>query len=323
MRNHLRFNILDKKMKRFSLFAFLLPLAGCGSVMHGPMQELHFDSNVNDVQISGLPVACTTPCSVWIKRSNNPLYLTARKQGYKTVQGTITVSFSPFFMFGTTTGGVYSTTTDYLSGSIYRYDADRYFFDMVPENGYEESDDDKIRRFILTNYFELEKELAQRQAGEYLRELSQLAQIPADDLIKMDECRSAADYADAVLKRYNDVAPAMDENGRRAHYPDWVALYEKEGYIGQTDRSSITYIGYGEGATLQAAKKAAVQDIYNKASAPVTGRLDGSVKVSLKGLRLFSEFKYKSGNTFKMWLMYRYPKSQLESDRKEYGNNRP
>ena len=306
-------------MKRFFLISPLFFLTACGSIMHGSTQTIHFESNVPGVHVSGPSVSCTTPCDVSIKRRNDPLNLTAQKQGYKTVQGTINTSFSLFFILGTTTGGIYSTTTDFLTSSIYKYDEDKYFFDMVPENITEESNTDKIRRFILTNYTNIQREFYKKDAGEYLTELSLLTQIDTDELIELNENLSATAYANAVLKRCASGNKALSENkNEKVQYPSWVDLYEKEGYIGQPDRNQISYIGYGEASSFQEAKNAAVRDAYNKACMPITGMPDGSIKVALKGLRLFSEYKHQSKKKFQVWLLYRYPKAQLEQDIQDY-----
>ena len=306
-------------MKRFFFLPLLLSLSACGSVMHGSTQTLHFESNVPGVHVSGPSVSCVTPCEISVKRHGDPLNFTAQKQGYRPVQGTINTSFSLFFILGTTSGGIYSTTTDFLTGSMYKYDEDKYFFDMVPENITEESKTDKIRRYILSNYANIRKEFYQKTPGEYLTELSLLTQIDAEELIEMNENQSATAYANAVLKRGISGNKALPENKEEeVLYPSWVELYEKDGYIGQTDRNQISYIGYGEASSFQAAKNAAVQDAYNKACMPITGMPDGSIKVALKGLRLFSEFKHQSKRKFKVWLLYRYPKTQLEEDIREY-----
>ena len=306
-------------MKRFLFVPVLLLLSACGSIMHGSTQTLYFESNVPGTHISGPSVSCVTPCEISVKRHGEPLALTAQKQGYKTVQGTINTSFSLFFILGTTTGNVYSTTTDLLTGSMFKYDEDKYFFDMVPENIAEESKTDKIRRYVLTNYTQIQQEFYQKAPGEYLTELSLLTQIDADDLIEMNENQSATEYVNAVLKHGVSGKKASAQNKEEeVQYTSWVELYEKEGYIGQTDRNQISYIGYGEASSFQEAKNAAVKDAYNKACMPITGMPDGSIKVALKGLRLFSEYKHQSKRKFKVWLLYRYPKAQLEQDIREY-----
>ncbi len=306
-------------MKRLLFVPILLLLSGCGSIMHGSTQTLFFESNVDGVHITGSSFSCVTPCTVSVKRHGAPLYLTAQKQGYKTAQGTIETSFSIFFILGTTTGGIYSTTTDFLTSSIYKYDEDKYFFDMIPENALEASKTDKIRRYVLTNYPHLQKEFYQASAGEYLTNLSLMTHIETEELLALNENLSGTDYANAVLRRYS-AAPktSFEDETEIVHYPTWVEMYEKEGYIGQTDRNAIMYIGYGESSSFQTAKNEAVRDAYNKASSPITGMPDGSVKVSLKGLQLFSEYKHKSKQTFKVWLLYRYSKAQMEEDIKEY-----
>ena len=102
------------------------------------------------------------------------------------------------------------------------------------------------------------------------------------------------------------------------NYPDWVKLYETDGYIGQTDRNFITYIGYGESANFKQARDMATKDAYNKALAPITGYADGSRTLPLRNLKLSSEFKESQKHKFKVWQLYRYPKSQLEQDIKNY-----
>ena len=315
-------------MKNLLPYASLLLLSACGTIVHGPTQSISFESNVDKVKISGPSFSCLTPCSASVKRVNQPLHITAEKEGYLPVSGTINSNFSLYFLLGTTFAHIYATTTDYVTGSMYQYDQDKYFFEMSPDMSAKNGAPAKIRRYILKNYTHLQKEFSQKNTGEYVLGLSELTRIGADDLKGLSTGQSATEYANAVIKYSlsgsvsNARNPSNDNTEstetEKVQYPSWVELYEKEGYIGQTDRNNIMYIGYGEGPSLKSAKDAAIQDAYNKASAPITGRPDGSIKVSIRGMQLFSEFKHQSGQKFKMWLLYRYPKAQLEEDIKEY-----
>lgn len=97
-------------------------------------------------------------------------------------------------------------------------------------------------------------------------------------------------------------------------FPQWVDLYEKEGYIGQTDNNAVHYIGYGESVLYNLAHDQAVSDAYEKANASITGYPTSVKKVPIHGMHLISEYKNESSRRVRVWVLYSYPKIQMEKD---------
>lgn len=107
---------------------------------------------------------------------------------------------------------------------------------------------------------------------------------------------------------------------QKTERPQWVDLFEKEGYIGQTDKRAIYYIGYGESILYQPAHDYAVDDAYEKAMASITGYGVSLKKIPIRGMRLLSEYKEEIAGKFKVWVLYRYPKIQMEKDILDFQN---
>ena len=101
-----------------------------------------------------------------------------------------------------------------------------------------------------------------------------------------------------------------------------VDLYEKEGYIGQTDKKAVYYIGYGESVLYKPAHDYAVEDAYEKAMASITGYGDSSRKIPIHGMRLLSEYKEEAAGKSRVWMLYSYPKIQMEKDMLDFQNKK-
>lgn len=119
---------------------------------------------------------------------------------------------------------------------------------------------------------------------------------------------------------YQHVAEERQDSQQTVERPQWVALYEKEGYIGQTDKKAIHYIGYGESVYYKLAHDDAVEDAYEKAMASITGYGYSSKRISVRGMRLLSEYKEENAGKFKVWVLYGYPKIQMEKDIRDFQN---
>ena len=120
-------------------------------------------------------------------------------------------------------------------------------------------------------------------------------------------------------KSFNSFDNDLSEEPER---PQWVDLYEKEGYIGQTDKKAVHYIGYGESVLYKPAHEYAVADAYEKAMASITGYGDSSEKIPLHGMRLISEYKEDAAGKTKVWLLYSYSKVQMEKHMLNYQKNK-
>lgn len=109
-----------------------------------------------------------------------------------------------------------------------------------------------------------------------------------------------------------------DGTDNDAEFPQWVELYEKEGYIGQTDRKALYFIGYGESILYKPAHDYAIEDAYEKAKASIAGYGDSLKNVKIRGMKLVSEYKHDDKGKVRVWMLYSYPKKQLEKDMLEF-----
>lgn len=300
-------------------------LSACGTIFNGSSQKVSFDSNVKNVRIyENGNYLCTTPCTEKIAHGSDTYYLTAKKDGYEDVTLRLVPSASGWFWMNIITGGLLGSTTDYASGGMWTYDRDSFFVEMEKAGRKDVSANrSQIRKYVLKNYAEIRKEIASGDKdGDYLTELALLTDMSVQEVSALGESASnGIEFTRLLLDDGEEPAASADESDAPApkkQYPAWVAMFESEGYIGQTDNNFINYIGYGEAPDVARAKALAVEDAYNKAMAPITGVADGSRKVPLRNLNLSSEYKSREKHKVKVWLLYRYPKAQLSEDIAKY-----
>ena len=116
--------------------------------------------------------------------------------------------------------------------------------------------------------------------------------------------------------------PLADTNSDdNRDFPQWVYLYEKEGYIGQTDKKALFFIGYGESILYKTAHDYATTDAYEKAKSFITGYGISLKSVKIRGMKLISEYKHDDNGKVRVWMLYSYPKTQLEKDMLEFQKN--
>ena len=99
----------------------LLATTGCSTIVNGKHQIVSINSNVADAQITvnGKPVG-KTPFTGEIERSSKAL-IQVSKEGYETKTVTMDTSFEPIFWGNILCGGGIGSTTDAVSGSMYKY----------------------------------------------------------------------------------------------------------------------------------------------------------------------------------------------------------
>jgi len=119
-----------------------------------------------------------------------------------------------------------------------------------------------------------------------------------------------------VRKEQGGAVPFAES--QKENRPQWVGLYETEGYIGQTDRKNVMYVGYGESVLYKTAHEDAVSDAYEKAAVALTGYADAAKTGVIKGMHLISEYKEDENGQKKVWVLYGYPKTQMEQDARDY-----
>lgn len=118
-------------------------------------------------------------------------------------------------------------------------------------------------------------------------------------------------------KKQPDASVAYNAD-KNIDFPQWVELYEKEGYIGQTDRKALYFIGYGESILYKPAHDYAIEDAYEKAKSFIAGYGVSLKNVKIRGMKLVSEYKHDDNGKVRVWMLYSYPKKQLEKDMLEF-----
>lgn len=118
-------------------------------------------------------------------------------------------------------------------------------------------------------------------------------------------------------KKQPDASVAYNAD-KNIDFPQWVELYEKEGYIGQTDRNALYFIGYGESILYKPAHDYAIEDAYEKAKSFIAGYGVSLKNVKIRGMKLVSEYKHDDKGKVRVWMLYSYPKKQLEKDMLEF-----
>ena len=143
------------------LYSSLLLLGACGTVFSGTSQKINFDSNINEnieIYVNGRMVCNQTPCSAEIERDSAPLTIMAKAQGYED-----TIVYDRSRINKTAIGNlfsVYSWTTDFVSGAVWKYSEDGVYLNMRKKNMTKSeatlyNQTAKIKAFALYNFAEL------------------------------------------------------------------------------------------------------------------------------------------------------------------------
>ena len=99
----------------------LLATTGCSTIVNGKRQIVSINSNVAGAQVTvnGMPVG-QTPFAGEIERSSKAI-VQLNKEGYVTKTMTMDTSFEPIFWGNIISGGFFGSTTDGVSGAMYKY----------------------------------------------------------------------------------------------------------------------------------------------------------------------------------------------------------
>lgn len=168
----------EKKVYYNLPILFVLPIvSGCAWLADGPTQKVTFNSVPDgaEVIIEDVPRGIT-PLSIVLEPEDGQ-NISIRKDGYREIQTQLATKTSGMFWVNAAWGlfGLFSSTTDYSTGSMKRYDQDMYFFtlDKLESSSLESiqfSESEKIMQFVLANYNLLENDVSQGD-GEYLSSL--------------------------------------------------------------------------------------------------------------------------------------------------------
>jgi len=122
---------LRKKMKLISVFVFVcLLFTGCASIISGVNQDITFNSNPEGakVYLNGKIVG-VTPFTFSAKKNK---YDTMRieKEGYVTINRDLNKTFDGVALINIFWD---LSTTDAITGAIFKYEENSYFIEMTPE----------------------------------------------------------------------------------------------------------------------------------------------------------------------------------------------
>jgi len=158
-------------------------ISGCATIMEGKQQSVTFNSIPSgaDVYLNGKHLG-KTPLNITIDKPKENGQLKFSKEGYKTLEMTVNKKMSSWLLGNIIFGGTFGTTTDYASGALYEYDPHSIQVTLEAKGMSQAGKtrfmaENKLRRYILTNYAELSVDLANTK-GEFLNGL--LTQIHMD-----------------------------------------------------------------------------------------------------------------------------------------------
>jgi len=157
-------------------------IAGCATIMSGRSQEVSFHSNPEgSTVVVGGKIIGKTPLTTTLKKSARQS-LEFRKEGYKTLSTVMDTSTSGWFWGNILIGGLLGSTTDGITGSIYKYSPSRYLVTLEPKNANQLerktalSDRQKAIQFIVMSYKSILEEVSKGE-GPYLESLFKLLKI--------------------------------------------------------------------------------------------------------------------------------------------------
>jgi len=173
-----------KSLKKLVLLLLAsVVISGCATIMDGKKQSVSFNSIPSgaDVYLNGKHLG-TTPLNISIDKPTENGQLKFSKSGYKTLEMSVNKKMSSWLLGNILFGGTFGTTTDYASGALYEYDPHSIQVTLEAEGLSQKEKlrfgvENKLRRYVLTNFSELSVDLA-NEKGEYLEGL--LSQIHVD-----------------------------------------------------------------------------------------------------------------------------------------------
>lgn len=196
--------------------ALATTLAGCATIINGSTQQITVNSSVEGAEVYlNQTLLGMTPLSTEVKRGQEgTLYV--RKEGYQEYRFPVTKKISGAFWINIITGGLYGSTTDYTTGSMYEYEPATFFASLQPSG--EESlvqrtrwqRREGLRKFVLLNAQAIVADLAAGR-GDYVDALAALLDVqPATRAQALERWRDAyegsettLDFADALMEELN------------------------------------------------------------------------------------------------------------------------
>lgn len=179
---------------------FTISLSSCASIIDGTTQEVSFNSEPQDVEVTiDGKVIGKTPVAIQLDKKSGrtvEFYL----EGYKRQTRSLETTINPWFFGNIITGGLIGSSTDATSGAMYEYSPDSFFIELVPEEASQLEMETylaeaQLRKFILFNHRQIIRDSSLEQ-GEYLDALSELLSVKTE--------MQKADFAAQLLKLHED-----------------------------------------------------------------------------------------------------------------------
>ena len=103
------------------LAVLVLAVAGCSTIINGKNQIVSINSNVRDanITVNGLALG-KTPFTGEMIRGDKTI-VTVSKEGYISKTVTLNTEFEPIFWGNIIVGGFFGSTTDAVTGSMYKF----------------------------------------------------------------------------------------------------------------------------------------------------------------------------------------------------------
>ena len=174
------------KMKNLVSVLFLgtiLLVSGCASIVTGTDQKITFNSEPDGatITVSGR-VLGKTPLTTSIDKDENQS-LVFEKEGYKIFTTQLSTSTNPW-LFGNIffgVAGLFSSTTDSVSGAIHEFSPDQYFVTLTPDTptGVSSSNVRRVKEIIIAFSEEFRKQLA-IGGGEHVDTVVSILNVESD-----------------------------------------------------------------------------------------------------------------------------------------------
>jgi hypothetical protein len=180
-------------------------LPGCATLVNGSRQKVTINSTPGGaiVEYSGSEVG-KTPCTIDVSRKSQTTVI-VKLSGFESRILNLDGALSGWFWGNIISCGLYGSTTDAVSGSMYKYQPDTLHVSLERIGGSTPADDKgtKVKRFCLLYYKDLAGEISAGK-GERLETLREL----------MGQTITTEAFAKKISKDYLDAKDA-DEFGER------------------------------------------------------------------------------------------------------------
>lgn len=188
------------------MYASLLSLTGCASIVSGRTQEVTFKSVPDGatVVINGKEMGKTPFTTALDRKSDQTIIF--QKDGYKSETMPLATTMNGWFFGNIVLGGLVGSTTDLVTGAAIEYSPTMYQITLAPTASISSAvqQDADVRTFIVANYKNIIDEIGSTP-GTYLGSLWNLLKITpekqAEALAKLKElAESNKDIAEFARK---------------------------------------------------------------------------------------------------------------------------